>query len=206
MPVYNTKEEYLRVAIESILNQTYSDFEFIIINDGSINNAEEVILSYSDDRIVYFKQENQGCTFIHPSIMFRKKDFDKYNLRYTEEAKYAEDYLLYSKAVTQLKMTNLQEVLLNYRVYPENSSSSNIEQRVRSSFFVQDFILDCISNDAKERKVLLDLAYKNKTKTINISEKLFSLKNLYKNWAKYKLITVLGLEFMIKVKEYKKGE
>ena len=32
MPVYNTKEEYLREAIESILNQTYSDFEFIIIN------------------------------------------------------------------------------------------------------------------------------------------------------------------------------
>ncbi len=53
MPVYNTKEEFLREAIESILNQTFSDFEFIIVNDGSTNNAEEVILSYKDDRIVY---------------------------------------------------------------------------------------------------------------------------------------------------------
>ena len=43
MPVYNTKEEYLREAIESILNQTYTDFEFIIVNDGSTNNAEEVL-------------------------------------------------------------------------------------------------------------------------------------------------------------------
>ena len=60
MPVYNTKEEFLREAIESILNQTYSDFEFIIINDGSTNNAEDVILSYKDNRIVYIKQENQG--------------------------------------------------------------------------------------------------------------------------------------------------
>lgn len=60
MPVYNQKESYLREAIESILNQTYTDFEFIIVNDGSTNNAEEIILSYKDDRIVYIKQENQG--------------------------------------------------------------------------------------------------------------------------------------------------
>ena len=41
MPVFNTKEEFLRKAVESILNQTYKDFEFIIVNDGSENNAEE---------------------------------------------------------------------------------------------------------------------------------------------------------------------
>ena len=62
MPVYNTKEEYLREAIESILNQTFTDYEFIIINDGSTNNAEEVILSYKDERIKYLKQENQGIS------------------------------------------------------------------------------------------------------------------------------------------------
>jgi len=62
MPVFNTKEEFLREAIESILNQTYSNFEFIIINDGSTNNAEEVICSYKDDRIVYIRQENQGIS------------------------------------------------------------------------------------------------------------------------------------------------
>ena len=60
MAVYNTKEEWLREAIESILHQTYTDFEFIIVNDGSTNNAEEVILSYQDDRIKYMKQANQG--------------------------------------------------------------------------------------------------------------------------------------------------
>lgn len=60
MPVYNTQENYLREAIESVLHQTFTDFEFIIVNDGSTNNAEEVILSYKDERIRYFKQENQG--------------------------------------------------------------------------------------------------------------------------------------------------
>ena len=57
MPVYNTYDKDLREAIDSILNQTYSDFEFIIINDGSANNAEEVILSYQDSRIKYVKNE-----------------------------------------------------------------------------------------------------------------------------------------------------
>lgn len=57
MPVYNTEEKFLREAIESILNQTFTDFEFIIINDGSTNNAEDVICSYNDERIKYIKNE-----------------------------------------------------------------------------------------------------------------------------------------------------
>ncbi|MBR1605192.1 MAG: glycosyltransferase [Alphaproteobacteria bacterium] len=63
MPVYNTKEEYLREAIESILNQTFRDFEFLIIDDGSTNNAKEVIWSYRDRRIKYFEQENRGLIY-----------------------------------------------------------------------------------------------------------------------------------------------
>lgn len=61
MPVYNTKEEYLRPAIESILNQTFTDFEFIIVDDGSTNgNIKKVIKSYKDNRIKYFYKENSG--------------------------------------------------------------------------------------------------------------------------------------------------
>ncbi len=56
MPVYNGKK-YLGDAIESILNQTYTDFEFIILNDGSTDKTEEIILSYSDPRIVYVRNE-----------------------------------------------------------------------------------------------------------------------------------------------------
>ncbi|MBN1971004.1 MAG: glycosyltransferase [Candidatus Delongbacteria bacterium] len=52
MPVYNG-EMYLAEAIDSILNQTFRDFEFIIINDGSSDKTEEIVLSYSDIRIIY---------------------------------------------------------------------------------------------------------------------------------------------------------
>lgn len=57
MPVYNGAQ-YLPQAIESILNQTYTNFEFIIINDGSTDNTENIILNYTDTRIVYIKNKN----------------------------------------------------------------------------------------------------------------------------------------------------
>lgn len=50
MPVYNG-EKYLREAIDSTLNQTFTDFEFIIINDGSTDSSIKIIKSYSDERI-----------------------------------------------------------------------------------------------------------------------------------------------------------
>jgi len=56
MPVYNG-EHHLKEAIDSILNQSYSDFEFLIINDGSSDRSEEIILSYKDDRIKYIINE-----------------------------------------------------------------------------------------------------------------------------------------------------
>jgi glycosyltransferase involved in cell wall biosynthesis len=59
MPVYNAGK-YLRQAINGVLNQTFTDFELVIINDGSTDNSEEIIISYYDNRIVYLKQANQG--------------------------------------------------------------------------------------------------------------------------------------------------
>ena len=56
MAVYNG-EKFLREAIDSILNQTYTNFEFLIVNDGSVDLTEEIILSYSDSRIRYIKNE-----------------------------------------------------------------------------------------------------------------------------------------------------
>ncbi len=59
MPVYNGRD-YLRPAIESVLNQSFVDFELLIINDGSKDDSQEIIESYNDPRIVAIKQENQG--------------------------------------------------------------------------------------------------------------------------------------------------
>ncbi len=59
MPVYNAAR-FLRKTMASVFNQTETDFELIIVNDGSTDHSEEIILSYDDPRIRYFKQENGG--------------------------------------------------------------------------------------------------------------------------------------------------
>jgi len=60
IPAYN-HEQYIGSAIESVLNQTFGDFELIIINDGSTDNTEKIILQYDDPRIRYYSQENRGA-------------------------------------------------------------------------------------------------------------------------------------------------
>ncbi len=208
MPVYNPKEEYLRESIESILNQTYSDYEFIIINDSSTNNAKQVILSYDDSRIKYFENEenlgliktlNRGLELVtgeyiarmdqddislperfakqvdfldnnkdidvlgtwfkrfpkdiimdlpsedadikefflfnnnaigHPTVMIRKSTLDKYDFKYNEEHKNAEDYGLWLNMMEKTKFANLPEVLLNYRLHENNISVASSKEQV----------------------------------------------------------------------------
>lgn len=59
VPIYNA-EKYLHKCIKSLLNQTKKELEFILINDGSTDNSEQIIKKYKDKRIKYFKNKNQG--------------------------------------------------------------------------------------------------------------------------------------------------
>ncbi len=61
LPVYNG-QPYLEKAVQSILGQTFEDFEFIIINDGSADGSKAVLERFADrdDRIRLVHQENQG--------------------------------------------------------------------------------------------------------------------------------------------------
>jgi glycosyltransferase involved in cell wall biosynthesis len=63
LPVYNAAT-FLAEAINSMLKQTFADFELLLINDGSTDNSESIIKSYSDKRIRYVKNEkNSGLIF-----------------------------------------------------------------------------------------------------------------------------------------------
>ena len=60
MPVYNS-EKYLREAMDSILNQTFTDFEFIILDDGSTDSSPAIVAGYDDPRIRFYQNEkNMG--------------------------------------------------------------------------------------------------------------------------------------------------
>ena len=277
MAVYNTKEEWLRESIESILTQTLTDFEFIIINDGSTNNAEEVILSYKDMRIKYIKQENQGlakslnngmdiaqgeyiarmdsddislperfekqisfleknpeislvgtsyemfperkivlhpdkvkfvdllkgCFIAHPTVMFRKADFEKYNLKYNETFKAAQDYDLWSRAIRYLNFANLEEVLLKYRHHEESISVSKKEIQNTNAQKVRQNMLDFLTDDMEMQNRIKNAVFNNViansvSKKYSFWERIFSVKNS----AKHKIITILGIH--IKLKRNKK--
>ncbi|WP_053991460.1 glycosyltransferase family A protein [Mangrovimonas sp. TPBH4] len=59
--VYN-KEDYLKSTIESVLNQTYQNFEIIAVNDGSSDNSLNILKGFSDSRLRIINQTNQGAS------------------------------------------------------------------------------------------------------------------------------------------------
>jgi glycosyltransferase involved in cell wall biosynthesis len=59
MSVYNA-EAYLKEAIESIISQTFKNFEFVIVDDGSTDSSSSIIKSYTDERIIFREQQNFG--------------------------------------------------------------------------------------------------------------------------------------------------
>ena len=79
MPVYNG-EEFLRETMESVLKQSFADFIFLIINDGSTDETEQIILSFADSRIHYLKNDtnlglvktlNKGIELVETEFLAR---------------------------------------------------------------------------------------------------------------------------------------
>lgn len=209
MPVFNG-EKYLVEAIDSILKQTFGDFEFLIINDGSTDKSDEIIRSYNDSRIVYLQNDgNKGLVytlnygisqakgefvarmdaddisepsrfqkqlealknnpevgicgtwakiigsgkvfkvecedekikglllflnqFIHPSVLFRKSILEKNQIHYEANDFPAEDYALWIRLAPFVKMMNIPELLLNYRVHPNQISAASSERQKRKT-------------------------------------------------------------------------
>lgn len=62
IPLYN-HDKYIAAAISSVFCQAVSDIEIIVINDGSTDKSEDVVLNLHDDRIRYYYQSNQGACF-----------------------------------------------------------------------------------------------------------------------------------------------
>lgn len=61
IPLYN-KEIFIENTIQSVLDQTFQDFEIIVVNDGSTDKSDEKLLQFKDDRIHYFSKENEGAS------------------------------------------------------------------------------------------------------------------------------------------------
>lgn len=207
-------EKYLREAVDSILAQTFSDFEFIIVDDGSQDETAKILSGYSDLRVVLLKNEtsigltkslNLGlekakgeyiarmdaddislphrlatqvsfldenpqigvvgtvaylidsnnvsgqlvqypqhhdllhwimCFFenpiLHPTVMFRSRPIKSLG-GYSETYVTSQDYNLWSRAVQNTKLANVQDVCLHLRKHGENISKLKYQQQQQTS-------------------------------------------------------------------------
>lgn len=98
MPVYNAGQ-YLNQAIDSILAQSFKDWELILINDGSTDNSESIICRYDDERIYYIKNAtnqglirtlNKGIGYCHGEYVAR---MDADDISHPDRFKYQVDFL-----------------------------------------------------------------------------------------------------------------
>ncbi len=243
MPVYNGAL-YLREAIDSILSQTHTNFELIIINDGSTDNSEEIIRSYDDYRIRYILNEknsgicvtlNKGldvaqgkyiarmdcddisvperlqmqveymeenptigisgsdimifgegieervfqmvhepdlCTagllfnpcFAHPTVIWRREIMDRLRLRYDENYRGLEDFVMWWKFAEVTKLANIPQVLLKYRKHKSQETQNRSERVTLQSneFRRYRYQKMCgITPSSSEMKTLDDYSYGN---------------------------------------------
>lgn len=221
MPVYNA-EKFLREAIDSVLNQTFTDFEFIILNDGSVDSSIEIISSYTDSRIKFiddgvnlgmcarlnegievstgkyiarmdhddislpmrfekqlnFLESNSNyglCSsnaividennlvindrmffkdnaplewqllwtnpIIHPAVMLRKSFLIDFNLQFHSEMYPAEDYELWCRMASFMKLYRLDDILFKYRVLEGSAYHSNFQKAIDKSIQIEESYL-----------------------------------------------------------------
>jgi glycosyltransferase involved in cell wall biosynthesis len=117
MPVYNA-EKYLREAIDSILNQTLTNFEFLIVDDGSKDSSIDIINSYNDPRIKLVRNEsnlgisktlNRGIELASAELIARMDADDiSYPVRlqkqydyFTKTSRTAHYFLAWAKMITE---------------------------------------------------------------------------------------------------------
>lgn len=113
MPVYNV-ERYISKSIESVLNQTFKDFELLIVDDGSPDNSVNIAEEYAqkDDRIRIFKKDNGGLSDARNyGFKYAKGEY----IYFMDSDDYIEDELL-EKSINSIKCSNAEVVLFGYHI------------------------------------------------------------------------------------------
>lgn len=140
MPVYNG-EKFLPQAIESILNQTYKNFEFIIIDDASTDGSFEIIKKYAkkDKRIKFMRnKKNLGQTeaLINSKKLIKGKYFFKMDSddianpkRLEKQVNFLENNQNYIIVGSNLKVIDENSKLIGYRFYPRT------DEEIRKTIF-----------------------------------------------------------------------
>ena len=140
MPCFNNGR-FLKNAVKSILDQSFREFEFIIINDGSSDNTDEIIKTFDDQRIKYVKKEhtgladtlNYGLKIVNTDLVVRMDGDDIANTMKLEvQYKFLNRYKNYDVIGTNINIINSNNRIL-YRIrYPESDQEIKNQLLVNS--------------------------------------------------------------------------
>ncbi len=142
IPTYN-RRDFLKRAVESVLKQSFSDFELIVIDDGSDDQSNKMLLSFCDKRLIYKFQPHQGVsaarnfgikTAAGEFIAFLDSDdrFDKDKLKITYD---------YIKKFPQFKIFHTEEIWYRNK---EHLNPKAIHQKPEGFVFEKALKLCCI--------------------------------------------------------------
>ncbi len=123
IPLYN-KSEYIEKTIQSVIDQDFSDFEIIVIDDGSTDNGIAILKRFKDNRIKLYQQENKGVSAA------RNKGISKANGKYI--ALLDADDVWYSNHLTELQSQIIQFpdaglYCNNYEIYLYKNTKRNAQ-------------------------------------------------------------------------------
>ncbi|MBP3261781.1 glycosyltransferase [Pseudobutyrivibrio sp.] len=136
-PVYNCKTSYLREAIESILEQTFEDFELIILDDGSENDVASVIEEYAkrDSRIIFVREEehhglvyglNKMISMAQGKYLARMDGDDiSVPFRFELQHKFLEEHPKYGFVGGNILLMDDDNLLYGSRKYPRKPSKKD---------------------------------------------------------------------------------
>lgn len=119
------QEAYLAECLDSVLAQTYTNWECIIINDGSIDNSETIAKSYvkKDGRFKYIYQENQGVVVARNNAI--RQSTGKYILPLDGDDKIAPEYLALAVHIME-KDDTIRLVYCDVELFGEKNKKYNL--------------------------------------------------------------------------------
>lgn len=136
-PVYNCEKTYLKKAIESILEQTFRDFELIIFDDGSTDDMKSIVLEYqkSDSRIRYVREEeHHGLAYglnrlieLAEGKYLARMDADDISIpdRFEKEYLFLEKHKEYGFVGGNLLLMDSDDTVYGRRKYPKKPTKKD---------------------------------------------------------------------------------
>lgn len=205
MPVYN-KELYLEKTLQSILNQTYKNFEIIIVNDGSTDNTKQICDEYAkkDSRISVYHIENGGVSnarniglkyvtgeyiqFIDGDDCINQGIFEKY-ISILESKNYDILFSSYNKVDYLGNLLDRVDIGYDGEYKKEEILLDFAEQQIKTGYY------GCVSNKLLKK----DIIRKNRlifNTTISVAEDLDFFLDVYKYSSDYFFINMESFNYL----------